>query len=385
MSNNPRGSIKLLMTPGPVEMSPRVLQALSKPMIHHYYKGFIDFFAQTTDNVKKIFQTENDVLILQGEAALGLEAAVINTINPGDKVLVLNSGPFGKSFGNYVQNAGGKIVELSCAADDAIEPGKLKEILDVEKDIKAMTVVHCETPAGILNPIEELCPIAKRHGVLTIVDVVASLGGVNVKPDDWGVDLCVGSSQKAVSAPPGSTMISISKDGWDAIDRKKNPIKHSYTSLLDYREAWIKERRFPYTPMITQMYGLAEAASELLEEGLENAFRRHKIVADACRHEAEKIGLRLWAKRREIASNTVTALGIPAFTSEAEIVTQMAETFGILIGGGFRETKGKLLRIGHMGYNATLTNINTTMTGLRRVMEGLNTTRTTAAPTSDYA
>jgi aspartate aminotransferase-like enzyme len=373
------------MTPGPVEVSPRVLQALSKPMIHHYYKGFIDFFAQTTDNVKKIFQTENDVLILQGEAALGLEAAVINTINPGDKVLVLNSGPFGKSFGNYVQNAGGKIVELSCAADDAIEPGKLKEILDVEKDIKAMTVVHCETPAGILNPIEELCPIAKRHGVLTIVDVVASLGGVNVKPDDWGVDLCVGSSQKAVSAPPGSTMISISKDGWDAIDRKKNPIKHSYTSLLDYREAWIKERRFPYTPMITQMYGLAEAASELLEEGLENAFRRHKIVADACRHEAEKIGLRLWAKRREIASNTVTALGIPAFTSEAEIVTQMAETFGILIGGGFRETKGKLLRIGHMGYNATLTNINTTMTGLRRVMEGLNTTRTTAAPTSDYA
>jgi aspartate aminotransferase-like enzyme len=372
------------MTPGPVEVSPRVLQALSKPMIHHYYKGFIDFFAQTTDNVKKIFQTENDVLILQGEAALGLEAAVLNTINPGDKVLVLNSGPFGKSFANYIQNARGKIVELSCATDEAIEPRKLEELLDVEKDIKVMTVVHCETPAGILNPIEELCPIAKRHGILTIVDVVASLGGIDINPDKWGIDLCVGSSQKAVSAPPGSTMISISQDGWEAVEHKKDPIKHSYVSLVDYRDAWIKERRFPFTPMVTQMYGLAEAVSELLEEGLENSFRRHKMVADACRLEAEKIGLRLWAKRREVASNTVTALAIPHFTSEAEIVTKMIETCGVLIGGGFRDTKGKLLRIGHMGYNATLTNITTTMTGLRRVMEELSKTRTTT-PTQHYA
>lgn len=107
---NPRGPIKLLMTPGPVEVSPRVLAALSRPIIHHYYKGFIDFFAETTEKVKEIFQTENDVVIMQGEAALGLEAAVLNTINAGDKVLVLNSGPFGKSFGNYVQNGGGKIV-----------------------------------------------------------------------------------------------------------------------------------------------------------------------------------------------------------------------------------------------------------------------------------
>jgi aspartate aminotransferase-like enzyme len=365
------------MTPGPVEVSPRVLQALSKPLIHHYYKGFIDFFAQTTDNVKKIFQTKNDVLILQGEAALGLEAAVVNTVNPGDKVLVLNSGPFGKSFAKYVQNAHGKIVELSCPTDEAIDSDKLKEVLDVEKDIRVMTVVHCETPTGILNPIEKLCPIAKSHGILTIADVVASLGGIDVKPDDWGIDLCVGSSQKAVSAPPGSTMISISKDGWEAIEHKKNPIRNSYVSLLDYRDAWIKEQRFPYTPMVTQMYGLAEATSELLEEGLENAFKRHKMVADACRLEADKIGLKLWAKRREVASNTVTALAIPSFTSEAEIVTQMSETWGILIGGGFRETKGKLLRIGHMGYNATLTNITTTMMGLGTIMEELKRSRMT--------
>ena len=200
------------------------------------------------------------------------------------------------------------------------------------------------------------------------MDVVASLGGVNVKPDDWDIDFCIGSSQKAISAPPDSTMVSISRDGWDAIDHKKKPIKHSYISLVDYRDTWIKEKRFPYTPMVTQLYGLAEATAELLEEGLENSFRRHKTVADACRSDAEKIGFKLWPRRREIASDTVTALTIPSYTNEVEIVSHMAENYGILVGGGFRETKGKVLRIGHMGYNATLMNIITTLAALGRTM-----------------
>lgn len=367
--NKPRGSIRLLMTPGPVEVSPRVLAALSRPIIHHYYKGFLDFFAETTEKMKRIFQTENDVVIMQGEAALGLEAAVLNTIDPGDKVLMLNSGPFGKSFGTHIQNVRGKIVELSCPINESIEPQKLKDLLDAEADIKAMTVVHCETPTGIVNPIKELCSIAKTKGILTIVDAVASLGGVDVKPDEWEIDICVGSSQKAVSAPPGSTIVSISRNGWAAIEQKKNPIRHSYVSLIDYRDTWIKERRFPFTPMVTQLYGLAEAADELLEEGLENSFSRHKKVADLCRSEAEKIGFSLWPKRREFASNTVTALAIPSYATEVEIVNYMAENYGILIGGGFRETKGQLLRIGHMGYNATLTNIITTLAALERTMD----------------
>jgi aspartate aminotransferase-like enzyme len=356
------------MTPGPVELSPRVLAALSRPIIHHYYKGFIDFFAETIEQVKRVFQTRNDVVIMQGEAALGLEAAVLNTINAGDKVLVLNSGPFGKSFGIYIQNAGGKIIELSCPINESIDPQRLKELLDDEKDIKAMTVVHCETPTGILNPIRELCSIAKTKGILTIVDAVASLGGVDVKPDEWGIDICVGSSQKAVSGPPGSTMLAISEDGWDAIGHKKNPIRHSYLSLTDYREAWVN-RRFPHTPMVIQIYGLAEATAELLEEGLENSFARHKAVADACRSGAEKIGFSLWAKRHEIASDTVTALSIPPYTTEVEIVSRMAKDYEILIGGGFRETKGQLLRIGHMGYNATWTNIIATLAALHKTMD----------------
>jgi len=378
--NKAREPIRLLMTPGPVEVSPRVLSALAMPQVYHYYKGFVDFFDETTQKLKKVFQTTNDVLLLQGEGVLGLEAAVVNSVNSGEKILVLDNGPFGKWFGKYVENAGGKPVYLTAPNNEAISPAKLKEKLDTEKDIKAMTVVHCETPAGILNPIRELCPIAKKRGILTIVDTVASLGGVNVQPDEWGIDLCCGASQKALSAPPGLTMLSVSKDGWDAIDHKNNPIKNSYISLIDYRDTWLKEKRFPFTPMVSEVYALNEAADELLEEGLDNSFKRHQKVADACRDGAEKIGFKLWAKRREDASNTVTAIQIPSGVTDTEIVDHMVQKYGILIGGGYKETKGELLRIGHMGYQATLTNIMTTLAALDATLTDLKK-RPVAVPT----
>jgi len=368
------------MTPGPVEVSPRVLSALAKPQIYHYYKGFIDFFAETTEKMRKIFQTKNDVLIVQGEGVLGLEAAVANTVNPGDKVLVLDNGPFGKWFGIYVENAGGKPVYLTSPNNEAFHSQRLKETLDVEKNIKAMTVVHCETPAGILNPIRELCPIAKRKGILTIVDAVASLGGVDVRPDEWGIDICIGASQKAISAPPGLTMMAMSPEAWEAVDHKKNPIKSSYLSLSDYRDTWIKERRFPFTPFVSEMYALSEACDELLEEGLENSFKRHHMVADACRDGAERIGFKLWAKRREDAANTVTALQLPPWATDVEIVSHMVERYGILIGGGYKETKGELLRIGHMGYQATLTNVITTLAALERTMTDMRGKKPMAVP-----
>lgn len=357
------------MTPGPVEVSPRVLSALARPQVYHYYKGFVDCFAETTEKMKRIYQTQNDVIIMQGEGVLGLEAAVANIVNPGDKILVLENGPFGKWFGAYVENAGGTPVYLSSPNNEAFQPERLKEKLDIEKDIQALTVVHCETPAGILNPIEKLCPIAKKKGVVTIVDAVASLGGVDVRPDEWGIDFCISASQKALSAPPGLTTLSVSRDGWEAIDGKKKPVKNSYLSISDYRDTWLKNRRFPFTPMVSEIYALNEAADELLEEGLENSFKRHRIVADACRNGAERIGLQLWARRREDAANTVTALQIPAGTTDAEIVSHMVEKYGILIGGGYKETKGELLRVGHMGYQATLTNIMTTMAALEKTLQ----------------
>lgn len=368
------------MTPGPVELSPRVLSALARQPVHHSYKGFVDCFAETTEKLKKIYQTKNDVLIMQGEAVLGLEAASANIVNPRDKVLVLSNGPFGKWFGAYVENAGGTPVYLSSPNNEAFQPEKLKEKLDTEKDIRAMTVVHCETPTGLLNPIEKLCPIAKKKGIVTIVDAVASLGGIEVRPDEWDIDLCISASQKALSAPPGLTTLSVSKDGWEAIDGKKQPIKNSYLSISDYRDTWLKNKRFPFTPMVSIVYALSEAADELLEEGLQNSFNRHRMVADACRDGAESAGFRLWARKREDAANTVTALHIPSGITDAEIVSLMVEKYGILIGGGYKETKGELIRIGHMGYQATLTNIITTIAALERTVQEVRQKKAIAIP-----
>lgn len=359
------------MTPGPVEVSPRVLEALGHPQIHHNYKGFVELFSETTEKMRKIFQTKNDVLILQGEAVLGLEAAIANTLDPGDKILVLDSGPFGKWFGEYVTNYGGHPIMVSVEYDDAINSEKVKEKLDTEKNIKAMTMVHCETPSGIINPIQEVCPLARKRGILTIVDTIASMGGVDVKPDDWGIDICITASQKAISSTPGLTMMSVSPYAWEVIEKKKRPIKNSYLSLTDWREAWLKNHRFPFTPFTAEIYALNEACNELLEEGLENSFTRHKIVAEQCRYGVERLGLKLWPRRPEICSDTVTAIHVPKVCSDTEIVNIMSERYGVLIGVGYKELKGQLLRIGHMGYQSSITNMLATIAALERTLNEL--------------
>lgn len=366
-----RRNVKLLMTPGPVEVSPRVLAALATPQIYHYYPGFIEFFEDTVDKVKRVFQTKHDVILMQGEGVLGLEAAVANILNPRDKVLVCDSGPFGKWFRVYVENYEGVAVEASVDPREVMNVELVKKVMDEHKDLKALTIVHCETPCGTLNPIGEICKEAKKRGLMTIVDAVASLGGVDVRPDAWGIDICISASQKCISSTAGLTLMSVSEEAWEAMESKKKPLRNSYLSILDYKDTWLRQKRFPFTPFVAEVYALNEALSELLEEGLEQSFRRHRAAAELCRRYVREMGLTLWPNKDEYASNTVTALEVPAKYSDKTIVEHMAEKYGVLIGGGYGETKGKVLRIGHMGYQATEANIIATMEVLRLTLRDL--------------
>lgn len=366
----PRGPIKLLMTPGPVECSPRVLEALSRPQIYHYYPGFVSLFEDTLEKLRKVYQTNGDVVILQGEGVLGLEASVANVISRGDKVLVCDSGPFGKWFSLYVENYGGIPELISVPYDEALTVESVKERLDNAQDVKALTVVHCETPTGIINPVAEICREAYKRGILTIVDAVASLGGMDVRPDEWKIDLCICASQKCIGSTPGLTTLSVSDYAWQAITRKNPPIRNSYVSLLDWKEAW-KNKRFPYTPFTAELFAFNEALSEILEEGLDTVFARHQRVAEICRRSLRRLGLKLWPKKLEFASDTVTAFRIPDNLDESKIVGHMAERYGILIGGGYGETKGKLLRIGHMGYQANEAFIAATTSALEATLLNL--------------
>ena len=354
--NKARNGIKLLMTPGPVEVSPRVLSAMAQPVIYHYYPGFVEFFADAVKKLGQVFQVSGDkhrdVLLLQGEGVLGLEASIACTINPGEKVLVFENGPFGKWFGEFVKNIGATPVYFHQDSKKQFDEDAAAGFLEQHKDAAAMTLVHCETPAGMLNPPEVLCRKAKSLGMLTIVDCVASLGGAEFLPSEWGIDIAISASQKCLSAPSGLTPMTGSDFAWARSEKKRNPIRVSYLSLLDWKDAWLASKRFPFTPSTSDVYALSAALDEILEEGLARVLQRHSSVAKFCRDKVKSLGLELWPLKEEFCSPTVTAIVIPESRSDTAIIDRMAAKHGILIGGGYRELKGQVLRIGHMGYQA---------------------------------
>lgn len=376
MWNKARDGIKLLMTAGPVEISPRVLSALAQPAIYHYYKGFVDLFEETTEKMAKVFQAnmgELDTLILQGEGVLGLEAAVVCTVNPGEKVLVFENGPFGKWFGDYVKNVGAEPVYFHEDTNRGFDTSKAIEFLERNQDAVAMTLVHCETPAGLLNPPVELCRKAKSLDMLTIVDCVASIGGAEFLPGAWGIDLAIGASQKCLSSAAGLTPMTVSRFAWEMMEkRKKNPVRVSYLSLLDWKDTWLQSKKFPFTPFTAEVNGLSAALDEILEEGLDNVIQRHKEVSQYVRKRAMEIGLKLWPLEEKFCSPTITALSLPERVDDARLIQDVAKRYGILIGGGYRELKGKVLRIGHMGYSAHMPFVSATMDALESVLKSYN-------------
>jgi pyridoxamine--pyruvate transaminase len=369
--NKARDEIKLLMTAGPVEVSPRVLSAIGQPAIYHYYKGFIDFFEETTKKLAQVFQAngELDTLILQGEGVLGLEAAVVCTVNPGEKVLVFENGPFGKWFGDFVKNIGAEPVYFHEENNKCFDTSSALEFLEKHHDASAMTLVHCETPAGLLNPPREICKKAKKLGILTIVDCVASLGGAEFTPNEWGIDIAVSATQKCLSSTAGLAPMTVSKYAWEKMEKKKNPIRVSYLSLLDWKDTWLQSKRFPFTPSTNEVYALSAALDEILEEGLQNVLARHQEVARFVRRRTLEMGLKLWPEEERFCSPTITAISIPEHMDDAKIIQDIAKRYGILLGGGYRELKGKVLRIGHMGYQAHLPFVSATMDALENVIK----------------
>jgi aspartate aminotransferase-like enzyme len=367
--NKARDEIKLLMTAGPVEVSPRVLSAIAQPAIYHYYEGFVHFFEDTTKKLEQVFQADGlDTLILQGEGVLGLEASVVCTVNPGEKVLVFDNGPFGKWFGDFVKNVGAKPVYFHEENNRCFNTPLALEFLEDNRDASAMTLVHCETPAGLLNPPQEICNKAKKLGILTIVDCVASLGGAEFAPNEWGIDIAVSATQKCLSSTSGLTPMTVSKFAWEKMEKKKNPIRVSYLSLLDWKDTWLQSKKFPFTPFTNEIYALSAALDEILEEGLSNVLSRHAEVAKFVRKRTLEMGLKLWPAEESFCSPTITAISLPEDMDDVKIIQNIAKKYGILIGGGYRELKGKVLRIGHMGYQAHLPFVSATMDALESVL-----------------
>ncbi|GIK39122.1 MAG: aminotransferase [Chloroflexota bacterium] len=340
----------MTLSGGPVELTERTLRDQSRPVLYHYDPAFIELYERTCQLLQQVFQTRYDVVMMQGEAILGLEAAAACLISPGDKVLNLVSGVFGKWYQLFIEKYGGETVELAVPYNEAIDPEDVRRALAENPGIKFLSVVHSETPSATVNPVQHIGPIAKEFGVLTIVDTVSGLGGELLSPEAWGIDLAVAGPQKCLGGSPGLSLMSISPDAWRVMEQKRpSPVRGSFMSILDWKDTWLERRVFPYTPSVSLVYALESVLTQVLEEGLARFAARHTAVARACRAGVKALGLELWAAREEIAGVAVTGVKMPAGIEDKQLRHHMRDHYGVMISGGYGELAGQLFRLGHMG------------------------------------
>jgi aspartate aminotransferase-like enzyme len=337
------------MVPGPVSVPRRILEADAQD----YGSGdleteFLDLYNQTESILQTIFATTNRIAIQSGEGMLGLWGALKSVIRPGERVLALATGVFGYGIGDMARSIGAQVHTQGLPYDETLQDWEQVERAIVTFKPKVITVVHCETPSGTLNPLEELGRLKKKHGVpLIYADIVASLGGAPVLTDAWGIDLALGGSQKAFSVPPSLTFVAVSEAAWEIIEEVDYP---GYDALRPFRTAQ-EDFYFPYTPYWHGLAALKEACDMLLEEGLENVYSRHERAAEVCRSGLKALGLELFPAEGAVASPTVTAVKVPAGWGWSELNAAFRAQ-GLVVGGSYGLLAEKVFRLGHMGSQA---------------------------------
>ena len=312
---------------------------------------FYTLYGQLSQDIGRVFGTDDKVLILSGEGILGLEAACASLTEKGDRVLVIDNGIFGEGFADFVRMYGGDPVLFSGDRQNAIDSEALESFLEKDHDFKYATLVHCDTPSGVLNPLDSICPLLKRYGILTVVDAVSSSGGEPVDAKRNGIDICLGASQKAFSAPVGLTFLSVSEGAFEAMEKRETPITGYYVNLLSFRYG-VEKKWFPYTMPVSDILGLRQAVDNILEEGIEEFQERHRIIGEAVREAILASGMQLHLESG--FSNTVTAVEVPEGVSIEALLDFMHREKDLLLSGSIGYLKNKVLRIGHMGENARI-------------------------------
>lgn len=336
-----------LMIPGPTQVPDRVLRAMAKPMINHRGSEFGAIFKEATEGLKGVFQTKNDVLIFPCSGTGALEASIVNALSPGDKALVVSIGAFGERVADICKAFGINAEVLKYEWGLPANPKDIKEKLEKNPDIKAVFVTHNETSTGVTNDLEAISKVVKAFDALFIVDAVSSLGAIDLQTDNWGADIVAAASQKALMVPPGLGIVSVSEKAWEAVKKSRSP--KSYWSFEQAKKSYLKDPpQTPYTPAVSQIFGLQESLAMIREEGLQNIFKRHELIGKACRTAAGKLELELFAKANY--SSAVTAIKVPFDVDEKTLRKKLRESYGVVLAGGQKDFAGKIFRIGHVGY-----------------------------------
>jgi len=359
----------LLMIPGPTRVAQRVLKAMSENIVNHRSALFGKILSETSEMMSDVFRTNNKSYLLTGSGTAAMEAAIANIIEPGDKVLNVVGGKFGQRFSQIVEAFGGESIRIDVEWGKAVNPDEIGYALEENDDIKAVTVVHNETSTGVANPIKEIGKIMSDYDALYVVDTVSSLGGDEVDVDGYGIDICVTGSQKCLAAPPGMAAITLSDDAWSAVEGVSNSRTY-YLNLKKYRKSGDAEPpETPYTPAVSLIYAMHEALKVIMEEGLNNRIKRHKLAAEATRNAIKALGLELFPDE-SVSSTTVTAVRLPEGVTDGELRGTMRNKYHVELAGGQDHLKGKIFRIGHMG-NITHRELITTISGLEMTLREL--------------
>ncbi|MDO5382246.1 MAG: alanine--glyoxylate aminotransferase family protein [Eubacteriales bacterium] len=355
-----------IMTPGPTQVSENVRMARSRICTNPDLDvEFVEFYKKTCELISSLLYTKNETLILDGEGILGLEAACATLTEPGDKVLVLDNGIYGKGFADFVSLYGGIPIVYHDDYENTLDVSKLEEFLAENHDFKYATVVHCDTPSGVKNDISQICPLLKKYNILTLVDSVSAMFGEEVRVDDYQIDILCGGSQKAVSAPPGLTFVVVSDDAKKAFHNRKTPVASFYANLNIF-DGYYESKWFPYTMPISDIYGLAQALENIKAD--KDMIKRHEKIGNATRKALVDAGLKLHLKSG--FCNTVTVFDVPDNATADQILEGM-KSGGIMLAGSFDFLAGKVIRIGHMGANCNVEDMRETLALLGKVLNNL--------------
>lgn len=361
-------SARLLMGPGPSEVHPHVLQAMSTPLIGHLDPQFIQIMDEVMEMTRQVFQTNNQLTsVISATGSAGMETCFVNLLEPGDEALVCVSGVFGNRMCDIVERCGAKLIRIDAPWGEPIDPEQVKEALK-KCSPKLVAIVHAETSTGVLQPLVQISELVHQAGALFLVDAVTSLGGIPLKLDEWGIDAVYSGTQKCLSAPPGLSPVSFSSKAVSVMDSRKTKVQSWYLDMSMIRNYWAGAKRaYHHTGPISMIYGIHEALRMVLEEGLEKRFERH-----AQNHVVLKDGLEAMGFEFLVAPAyrlpMLNAVKLPAGVNDAEIRNRLLNEYSIEVGGGLGDLAGKVWRIGLMGESCTVKHINILLAALKHIL-----------------
>ena len=336
-----------LRIPGPTPCPDDIIQGSAKPMINHRGPEFEALLLKSTEGLKEIFQTTSDLYILTASGTGAMEAAVVNTLCPGDKALLVTIGVFGSRFGQIAETYGVKVTRLEAEWGQAADPQQVRQALRSDPDVKAVMVTHNETSTGVTNDLQAIARAVKEESdALLLVDAISSIGCVPLPVDEWDCDVMVTGSQKGFMIPPGLAFVSFNQRAWKAYERSTMP---RFYFDIGKAMSYYNIGQTPWTPAVSVLYGLELALDKMLSQGMPSIFEHHQRLGQITREGVKSLGLALFADE-SVASNTVTAVRVPPGVDGKRLVEALREDHDVVIAGGQQELSGKIFRIGHLGY-----------------------------------